>query len=220
MRCLLAVLCIWFHALHTVVSRSLQLLLRVCWLFLRHSCYSLPAGLFNTRFIKQMSWKSYCSSPCGELRWSGNCLCRLSSGLPFLLLIFFRKLASYWIGLLTLLCAFFPVCMKKSVTFMSTCLPGPRRRRCGWRWWAGSRVWLRSSGPVLTWVLVLGPGASGEVPPQNQSHIRPHPQCKCFCRVSSPYCSLLSNKVSLCSTPDRPWTHSIAYFCFPDMCHT
>lgn len=72
----------------------------VCWLFLRHSCYSLPAGSFDTRFVKQMPWKSYCSSPSGELRWSGNCLCRLSSGLPFLLLIF-RKPASYWIGLLT-----------------------------------------------------------------------------------------------------------------------
>lgn len=40
--------------------------------------------------------------------------------------------------------------------------------------------------------------------PQSQSPIRPHPQCKCFCRVSLPSLLLLGSKVSPCHTPDWP----------------
>lgn len=61
------------------------------------------------------------------------------------------------------------------------------------------------------------PGTWGfrQSPTQSQSHIRSHLQCKCFCRVRQPYCSLLSSKVSLCCTHDWPWTHSNSLLLLP-----
>lgn len=41
-----------------------------------------PACSFGTQFVKQMPWKSCCSSPCGELGWSGSILCCWAQGLP------------------------------------------------------------------------------------------------------------------------------------------
>lgn len=55
--------------------------------------------------------------------------------LNYKILRLFRKRTSYWIDPAHVCFLLFSsVCMKKSVIFMSTCLPDPRRRRCGWRW--------------------------------------------------------------------------------------